>query len=63
MPHRTTSRLRELLDELQKAQSESGGLVRQARQDIAGVIANDALRPIGTSGSGARKKKAAKKKR
>ena len=64
MPHKTTSRLRELIEELQKAQHQSDDLAQQARHDLAGAIAGGELRPVGTSGgSTARKKKAGKKKR
>ena len=59
MPQKTAARLRALLEELTKTQSESGSLAQQARQDIAGVIASGELRPVGTSGSSRRKKKAA----
>jgi len=63
MPHKTTSRLRELLEQLQRAQHESGGLARQARQDLAGAMNTGDLRPVGTAGDVPRKKKAGKKKR
>jgi hypothetical protein len=63
MPHKTTSRLRELLEQLQRAQHESGGLAEQARQDLAGAMHGGDLRPVGTAGAVPRKKKAGKKKR
>jgi hypothetical protein len=64
MPNKTTSRLRELLAELQKAQLESDDLAQQARSDLAGVMSSGELRPVGTSGGGGRrKKKAGRKKR
>jgi hypothetical protein len=63
MPHKTASRLRELLEELQRAQHESGGLAQQARQELAGMMNGGELRPVGTAGGGPRKKKAGRKKR
>ncbi|HEX6322481.1 MAG TPA: hypothetical protein VFZ36_02050 [Vicinamibacterales bacterium] len=63
MPHKTASRLRELLEQLQRAQHESGDVAEQARQDLAGAISSGELRPVGTAGAVARKKKAGKKKR
>lgn len=63
MPHRTTARLRELLAELTEAQHLSGDVVDKARRKVAGAIAGDELKPVGTSGAKRRKKKAGKKKR
>ena len=63
MPHKTASRLRELLEQLQRAQHESRGVAEQARQDLAGVMHAGELRPVGTAGAVPRKKKAGKKKR
>jgi hypothetical protein len=63
MPHKTASRLRELLEQLQRAQRESGGVAEQARQELAGVINGGELRPVGTIGAMPRKKKAGRKKR
>lgn len=62
MPNKTTSRLRELLEQLDKAQHQSDGLAQRARLGIAGMMRGGELRPAGPSGSG-RKKKAGKKKR
>lgn len=61
MPH-TANRLRQLLEELQRAQHESGDVASQARQDLAGAISGSDLRPVGAARS-QRKKKAGKKKR
>ena len=63
MPQKTAARLRALLEELKKTQNESGDLALQARHDIAGAIAGDEFRPVGTSGSTPRKKKAAQAQR
>lgn len=63
MPQKTASRLRDLLKELERAQNESGDLAIQARQEIAGLMGGGDVKPVGTSGSSRRKKKAGKKKR
>ena len=63
MPNKTTSRLRELLEQLDKAQHQSDGLAQRARLEIAGMMRGGELRPAGPSGSARRKKKAGKKKR
>lgn len=63
MPHKTTSRLRELLEALDKAQHQSDSLAERARLELAGVIHGGELKPVGTSGVVRRKKKAGKKKR
>lgn len=63
MPHKTEARLRQLLEELKRAQSASGDTAQQAREDLAGMMTSGDLRPIGTSGTTLRKKKAGKKKR
>ena len=63
MPHRTTARLRELLAELTQAQHLSGDVADKARRKVAGAIAGDDLKPVGTSGAQRRKKKAGRKKR
>ena len=63
MPQKTTSRLRELLEELQRAQHESGALAEQARHELAEVLRNGELKAVGTSGSIRHKKKAGRKKR
>lgn len=63
MPHKAESRLRDLIEELQRAQDEAGGLAERVRQDVAGAMTGAELRPVGTSGSRTRKKKAGKKKR
>lgn len=61
MPN-TANRLRQLLEELQRVQHESGDAASHARQELAGVIAGSDLRPVGAARS-QRKKKAGKKKR
>jgi len=68
MPH-TTERLRQLLDELHRAQRETGHLAERARQELAGVmIAND-LKPASPAArsrqrkTATRSRKAGKKKR
>lgn len=63
MPHKAAARLRELLEQLKRAQNESGDLAEQARHELAGLIHDPALRPASASDSGRRKKKAGKKKR
>jgi hypothetical protein len=45
MPHKTAARLRELMDELNRAQSESGDTADKARQELAGVMRSGELRP------------------
>ena len=63
MSLKATSRMRDLLHELQRTQTEAGGLARQARQDVAGAINGADLRPASASDRTTRKKKAGKKKR
>ena len=63
MPQKTATRLRELLEELERAQNASGDLAAQTRQEIAALMRGGDVKPVGTSGSTSRKKKAGKKKR
>jgi len=62
MPQKT-SRLRELLNALERAQNESGDLAIQTRQEIAELMGGGDVKPVGTSGPSRRRKKAGKKKR
>ena len=63
MPHKTAARLRELIQELERAQSESGDLADRARQELSDLARNGELRPVGTGGEVLRTRKAGRKKR
>lgn len=62
MANTTASRLRELLEQLKRAQHETGDVAEQARHELAGLINGRALKPASAPDS-SRKKKAGRKKR
>ena len=62
MPHRAAARLRELIADLDRAQSASAELADQARKELADLARNGELKPAG-AGSTVRRMKKGKKKR
>ena len=63
MPHRTEARLRALMEELKRAQSESGDVADKARQDLSELMRGGQLKPAGPGQAAPRAKKAGRKKR
>lgn len=62
MPQKTAARLRELMDELNRAQSESGDVADKARQELAGVMRGGELKPA-TEPTSPQRSKPGRKKR
>ena len=62
MPHKPPARLRELMDELSRAQSEAGDIADKARQEVAGLIRGAGLRPATPVSAGGRSKLGRKKR-
>lgn len=63
MPQKHAARLRELIDELDRAQAESGDLADMARQELAGLMRGGELEPARGTSAARRSTKAGRKKR
>ena len=62
MPQKDATRLRELMDALNRAQSEAGDLADKARQEVAGLMRGGQLKPASASNAGGRSKLGRKKR-
>ena len=62
MPHKPEARLRELLDQMKRAQNESRVVADRARRELAGMVRGGDLKPVGTSGTAPRKRVGRKKR-
>src|SRR5688500_333970 len=62
LPHKPAARLRELMDERNRAQSEAGDIADKARQEVAGLMRGGELKPA-TAANAARRSKLGRKKR